>query len=182
MKLRLCWVYHFLNVALPFTVASPWVGERACACISVCQCVQMWVCVCKSVCLVQSAWAVSMGLLCSWTWLYMLLCVWMAEGQMWVSGISRSRCQRPFGSVSDVRVVCRRSCRVMNKWSDREEERVKGERQRNTVRKRSDIIPFGKTTYFSKDVNNQQLQESLFCFVGALKEKTNFYRRRINRL
>lgn len=33
MKCRLCWVYHFLNVALPFTVASPCVGERVCACI-----------------------------------------------------------------------------------------------------------------------------------------------------
>lgn len=58
---RLCWVYPFLNVALPFTVASPRVGERAlhkCVCVSV----RADVGVCLPVCVCASAWAFSTGL------------------------------------------------------------------------------------------------------------------------
>ena len=70
MKLRPCWVYHFLNVALPFTVASSGVGERVCAlcvCVSVCRCGE---CACKCLCYVQSAWV----FLWVWVLLDMALC------------------------------------------------------------------------------------------------------------
>lgn len=46
---KLCWVYPYLNVTLPFSIASLCVGDRVCTCISACQCVPRWVFVCECV-------------------------------------------------------------------------------------------------------------------------------------
>lgn len=163
MKCRLCWVYHFLNVALPFTVASPCVGERVCACISVCQCVQMWACVCKCVCFVQSVWVFR------WVW----VCLWLSfvclDGLRTDAGARHFKkpMSKTFSSVSDVCVVCRRSCRVMDKWSDREEKRAEGETEKHGWKKHWHYS-FGKKTYFC------QQPTAAGEFVFRLKKTENF--------
>ena len=118
--------------------------------LSVCRCVwkrdgvRVFVCECAWVWL--------------WTWLHLFIRVYVC---VCVSRWPEDRCgclafQEPmsktFSSVSAVhRLVCRRSWRVMNKWSDREDE-SEDERRKNTVRKGSDMIPRKKITYFLKDV------------------------------
>lgn len=83
---KLGWVYPHLNVALPFSVASLCVGDRVCTCISVCQCVPMWVCVC------ERAFVRARGRLYESEALCINVCsvVWLARGQVWVPGISRT--------------------------------------------------------------------------------------------
>lgn len=170
MERRLCWVYPFLNVALPFTVASSCVGERVCACISVCQCVPMWVCVCECV-FVRVCGCFLRVWVCLWTWLYMpFVCL---DGLRTDVGARhfKKRMSETFSSVSDVRVVCRRSSRVMNKWSDREGE-SEGETEKHGEKKRSGIIPFGEKHISQKMSTTNSCRRVCVLSFGCANRKT----------
>lgn len=180
MKRRLCWVYHFLNVALPFTVASSCVGERACTCISACHvgvCLQMCVFCTKCV-------GVSMGLSA------------LADVALWFSvcldglrtDVGARHFKKPmsktFSSVSDVCIVCRRSCRVTNKWSDRGERRMEGETLKHGENK---VWHYscGRKHISQKMSTNSSCRRVCVLQMGALVVQTekieNFYRHWINR-
>lgn len=167
LKRQLCWVYPFLNVALPFTVASSCVGERR---VRLHKCVSLRVDVCPRVCAfvwVRGCFLWVSG--CSWAWFCIaFVCLHGPRTDVGVRHFKKLNVKDLYlSSVADVCVVCWRSSRVMNKWSGTD-ERTARERQRNVVRKRFDIIFLGKKKKKDFSTTTSSCSRVYVLQIGAL--------------